>query len=515
MWNDLNMAQKAELMKIYVQNGIYDLDTVRKDYDARHQSGDEASLPNYSENVFQQGGKLSFKQWKRQMQSKYPDLEMDNNKAGYDYDTYFKENYDDAIKMLNDWGSGAHFTDRYKLPNHPTFSNESMYSTGVNSGGNWRYDLPWKTDEGYMPEEKFEPTVINQQYHPELYGSHKLAYGTPHNPLEDEYITVISRYSGNSPRLERVNNKQSYESYLPDYRKLGISDADSAYYYKNNTVPWIRNGSVRTSPHRGIDLSAAGIGGANVYTTGPATILAVNSNPTGGGGRTVTYRTPDGLIFRNMHLQNIGTYTDATTGQTRPLQPGDVVDEGYVIGNVGGSGLGKDDAYGKHLHFETWLGPQGDNVDVNTIMKNFGRYKSIDPSLYNWDEYHGQGLPEASQDTYRTNRASVTAPYLKQQVPAELINYMYSTLHPEEVVQSEVDNAHANGGNLGYITPYGQWQYPHQVTTIPSNNITMKGVDYPVVGVSDTGDTKLMQPNENYEFNGSYVTEYPLLVGTK
>lgn len=67
-----------------------------------------------------------------------------------------------------------------------------------------------------------------------------------------------------------------------------------------------------------------------------------------------------------------------------------------------------------------------------------------------------------------------------------------------------------NGGDLGIITPYGQWQYPHQVTTIPSNNITMKGVNYPVIGVSNTGDEKLMLPNSNYKFNGDYVTEYPL-----
>lgn len=66
------------------------------------------------------------------------------------------------------------------------------------------------------------------------------------------------------------------------------------------------------------------------------------------------------------------------------------------------------------------------------------------------------------------------------------------------------------GGSLGKVTPYGQWQYPHQITTIPSNNITMKGVNYPVLGVSNTGDTKMMFPNLDYTFNGNYVTEYPI-----
>src|SRR5574344_1696374 len=39
----------------------------------------------------------------------------------------------------------------------------------------------------------------------------------------------------------------------------------------------------------------------------------------------------------------------------------------------------------------------------------------------------------------------------------------------------------------------------------------MRGVNYPVIGISDKGDVKLMMPNRNYQFNGESVTEYPLL----
>jgi hypothetical protein len=55
----------------------------------------------------------------------------------------------------------------------------------------------------------------------------------------------------------------------------------------------------------------------------------------------------------------------------------------------------------------------------------------------------------------------------------------------------------------------GQWAHPGEITEINSNNITMEGVDYPVLGVSDTGDTKLMQPGEDYKFKGNKVIEYP------
>ena len=56
----------------------------------------------------------------------------------------------------------------------------------------------------------------------------------------------------------------------------------------------------------------------------------------------------------------------------------------------------------------------------------------------------------------------------------------------------------------------GQWAHPKKVTQINSNVITMKGVNYPVLGISNVGDIKLMQPNKEYKFNGNKVTEYPI-----
>lgn len=45
---------------------------------------------------------------------------------------------------------------------------------------------------------------------------------------------------------------------------------------------------------------------------------------------------------------------------------------------------------------------------------------------------------------------------------------------------------------------------------IPSNEITMEGVYQPLLGISDTGDTQMMYPGEDYEFDGESVTEYPV-----
>ena len=56
----------------------------------------------------------------------------------------------------------------------------------------------------------------------------------------------------------------------------------------------------------------------------------------------------------------------------------------------------------------------------------------------------------------------------------------------------------------------GQWDHPGEITEIGSNDITMEGVPYDVLGISDTGDTKLMKPGKNYKFKGKKVTEYPM-----
>ena len=58
--------------------------------------------------------------------------------------------------------------------------------------------------------------------------------------------------------------------------------------------------------------------------------------------------------------------------------------------------------------------------------------------------------------------------------------------------------------------PMGQWAHPGSVTRIPSNQITMQGVFEPLIGISNTGDIKYMEPNKNYNFKGKSVTEIPI-----
>jgi hypothetical protein len=45
---------------------------------------------------------------------------------------------------------------------------------------------------------------------------------------------------------------------------------------------------------------------------------------------------------------------------------------------------------------------------------------------------------------------------------------------------------------------------------IPSSEITMKGVDFPVLGIDLKGNKKVMKPGKDYSFKTDIVIEIPL-----
>jgi hypothetical protein len=60
--------------------------------------------------------------------------------------------------------------------------------------------------------------------------------------------------------------------------------------------------------------------------------------------------------------------------------------------------------------------------------------------------------------------------------------------------------------NMGYWNP-DNWG---KVVEIDSPNITMKGVNQPLLGISDEGDVQYMEPGKDYKFKGKKVKEYPV-----
>ena len=49
-----------------------------------------------------------------------------------------------------------------------------------------------------------------------------------------------------------------------------------------------------------------------------------------------------------------------------------------------------------------------------------------------------------------------------------------------------------------------------KVNLIPSNKISMKNVDFMVLGIDNLGNAMMMYPDMNYVFEGQYVIELPI-----
>lgn len=88
--------------------------------------------------------------------------------------------------------------------------------------------------------------------------------------------------------------------------------------------------------------------------------------------------------------------------------------------------------------------------------------------------------------------------------PFEIYNRIY--YDPETKERIKFQDGGVIKDNNGYWNP-DNWG---KAVEIDSNQITMKGVDQPLLGVSDTGDVQYMEPGREYIFEGKKVTEFPI-----
>jgi len=124
------------------------------------------------------------------------------------------------------------------------------------------------------------------------------------------------------------------------------------------------------------------------------------------------------------------------------------------------------------------------------------------PGLKNYLADVSKGLKGGAKTRmeWRANRIPLTTP-APVQVP------LYDTpqnSYVPEVLQNIVQD------NEGYRNPenYGK---PVQIVSNQSTTpISMQGVPFPILAMSDTGELKIMMPGEEHEFEGGSVTELPI-----
>lgn len=195
------------------------------------------------------------------------DLNPDAKEHYYDYRAYYKNRTKEQAN--EEWKLDNHLPDTYKLPGHPTFSVESIYSTRKTPGGTWK-----KVGLGPVYDEQFFDSKYTKNLRKYQNVSFKMGGIGPKNIIgiggrkiigkivKDKYLTdyinkgqvigyptpltflnyVFSPYKNEYNRLN-VDESSSYE--MPRYGEnlrrnllamyLGYGDSDKVWY-KNNIV---------------------------------------------------------------------------------------------------------------------------------------------------------------------------------------------------------------------------------------------------------------------------------------
>ena len=165
---------------------------------------------------------------------------------------------------------------------------------------------------------------------------------------------------------------------------------------------------------------------------------------------------------------------------------------------------------GEHLGgpFKTWQ--EADKWEQEIRHPYVEKGKPIPTPLKRWgDMAMGGSLPGAVGFTYaRTAGSAPSNGKYAKKTKASAQNGKEMKFY-QEGLDFKPNSIAQDGGAI--VDPMGQWAHPGEVTIIPATDITMEGVDYPVLGISDTGDQQMMYPGEDYQFDGDYVTEYPMM----
>lgn len=139
----LNGASPAQLVmgganpnKVFkAQEDFKDRNRINDDGTKKKQNGGKTPNRRKYTTAFNNDEEKQFQSWYSKV-AKYKNLNPNPDADGQDYDYrgYWKNEDRNGILGSN---PNAHFTDRYKQPTHPTFSNESQYSNNETPGGTW------------------------------------------------------------------------------------------------------------------------------------------------------------------------------------------------------------------------------------------------------------------------------------------------------------------------------------------------------------------------------------------
>lgn len=165
----------------------------------------------------------NFDVWAKDMKSK-GFINANDNFQDYDMQGYWKNEVLNNTDLANG-NAQNHFTDKYKMPNHETFSNESMYATGDNA----KYAGHWENDKFVAPRNENTMTKIGEGV--------GTAMRVMDSPLAKSLIVgALVSATGGSPAQAlgygvktgaiAQNAQMRNQLYRQKLKSLGYSDAD-------------------------------------------------------------------------------------------------------------------------------------------------------------------------------------------------------------------------------------------------------------------------------------------------
>lgn len=290
----------------------------------------EAQLRQNGNNIFKRGGKLSYQEWAHRLAQKWgePDSYIFGDRT-YDYPTYFKENYDDALLHLKPRDEG-HFPDTYKTSLHPTFSDESRYSGSINKynpsgivGGHWSDNMNGLQENTYIvsPSQLLSGWNLNntigylndaEDNGVEVKlpnGKHPIVDGDIYGgilPAVDVLPTMFADGGSKDNLSNEVYERKDAQGHL-----IGYFDANNnpmSLYFDNNGQPFLKNDKTGQTAHlyhpenyhqeKPFDMSQWGLreGLGEFMTQGVPTLLGLayqKSQPEIVGGQININATPE------------------------------------------------------------------------------------------------------------------------------------------------------------------------------------------------------------------------------
>jgi RHS repeat-associated protein len=207
---------------------------------------------------------------------------------------------------------------------------QNAYGAGVE----YRYAYNGMEVDGEVSGDGNSYTTEFRQYDPRL-GRWKSL-----DPLMHMFASI-------SPYASFDNNSVFFTDLKGD-RPLPVNSVYNGMGWRIDSGFGSRSCSGCSKFHRGVDLNTTGGGstdlGAPVLATHSGVVSAVHDNTNGGGGRYIQIKSPDGTFASQyLHLSEI----TVILGQT--------INEGDVIGKVGGSANGSETGRPVHLHYELML----------------------------------------------------------------------------------------------------------------------------------------------------------------